>query len=156
MSLFSKKDTPIAGTPFAFEGASFEVQFVSAKPDPQNINVLEIKVRLVNKSAEVIDAYMVGFDVFSVFGDYITHVEGYSLTDIKSGNSHEQNFRFYLGNAPLAGNIALYPQNARMKNGAIWKAKVNEIEAAINSKFNVTLDMVAEQKSFRSRSLTAK
>lgn len=143
----ARKDTPVKVVAFKPTGAPFTIKAMSASVNKNDSSYMDVSVRILNDSEKLIDAFMIGFEYFSVFNEYQDHLSGYSLTDVKSGKENNVLWSSYLYEAALVGNVIAYPYKVRFKDGEVWKADVNEIEKLLEENYNAKIDIIQEEKN---------
>ena len=143
----AKQDTPVKVVAFKPTGSPFTIKALSSSLNKNDSSYLDISVRILNDSEKLIDAFMIGFEYFSVFNEYQDHLSGYSLTDVKPGKENNSLWLSYLYEAALVGNVVAYPYKVRFKDGEVWKADINEIEKLLEESYNTKVNIIEEEKN---------
>lgn len=146
---FFSVDTPIAVKNFNFQSAKFTLTMRSATVDPQDAQKILVSIDVRNDMEEVLDAYMVGFEFFSVFNEHSGHRGGYSLGDIKPGKTVTAKWSFLVFEPGLIGTVVAYPFKSRSKSGSVWIYDGTVIEDKIKELFQAEISIKTEENKRR-------
>jgi hypothetical protein len=146
-----KKDTPIKVVTFKPKGSPFFIKAIGSSVNKDDNSYLDVSVRILNEVDKEIDAFMIGFEFFSVFNEYQDHTSGYSLSDIKPAKEHVSNWKSYLSEASIVGSVVAYPYKVRFKDGEVWKADINEIEKLLEESYHTKVNIIQEEKNKKNK-----
>jgi len=144
--MFSSSDTVISLFQLNPTDSPFKVAILGAFADSTNADYLIVIASVTNISDSVLDAYSVGFELFSVFNEHLIHTSGLRKQDLKPGKTVKYEFRFLVWDAYRIGSVFGYSFKSRLKDGRVWIVDPKVINHEIGNVYKLQIDIAEEER----------